>query len=63
MKRMKVYSAPTIDVVEVNLPCYMLSESGVEINGQVEDGAWNDLGTTESTGSQAEDGSWSGLSF
>ena len=30
MKRMKVYSAPTIDVVEVNLPCYMLSESAID---------------------------------
>ena len=61
MKRMKVYSAPTIDVVEVNLPCYMLSESAIEINAQVEDGAWNGLISTESEESQVEDGTWNGL--
>jgi hypothetical protein len=65
MKRMKVYSAPTIDVVEVNLPCYMLSESAIEINGQVEDGTWNDLISTvistETEESQVEDGAWNGL--
>ena len=61
MKRMKVYSAPTIDVVEVNLQCYMLSDSVIEINGQVEDGAWNGLISTESEESQVEDGTWNGL--
>ena len=61
MKRKKLYSAPTIDVVEVNLACSILSDSGTLINAQVEDGAWNDLETTESVGSQVEDGSWNGL--
>jgi hypothetical protein len=61
MKRKKLYSAPTIDVVEVNLTCSILSDSGTLINAQAEDGAWNDLESTESVGSQVEDGSWNGL--
>ena len=61
MKRKKLYSAPTIDVVEINLTCSILSGNDDLINAQVEDGAWNDLETTESVGSQVEDGSWNGL--
>ena len=62
MKRKKLYSTPTIDVVEVNLTCSILSDSGTLINAQAEDGVWNGLESTESfENPQVEDGSWNGL--
>ena len=52
MKQKKIYLAPTMDVVEVNLPCSILSASG-SVSGQVENGSWsNDDESQKSSGAK-----------